>query len=125
MKKILVLTIVMVFCATGLSAAIKKPGIIREQISVSSADIVENAINEASLKDKWNIARLGGHNVIYATIDAGECILTVKITYTKQNYIIEYKETNLNLNDEDDNIVINSTYNNKVKALSRNILKNL
>ncbi|MCL2389898.1 MAG: hypothetical protein FWD54_03245 [Endomicrobia bacterium] len=125
MKKILVLSFVLTFCASGLFAALKKPGVIREKVSVPSAESVEDAINKACSGDNWKAVKLNGHNVIFATVDANECILTAKITYTKQNYVIEYRESNLDLDDEDDNAVINSTYDNKIAELNTSILKNL
>ena len=114
----------MVFFSAGLFAAPKQPGTIREKISVSNTGIIEDAVNKASLEDNWKIVKLKGHNVIFATVDAGECILSIKITYTEKDYVIEYKGSNLSLLDDcAENALVNLTYNNKVTALNNNVLK--
>ncbi|MCL2484567.1 MAG: hypothetical protein FWF00_00940 [Endomicrobia bacterium] len=126
MKKILVLLLVMVFCTAGLYAAVKKPATIREKVSVSSANVIENAINKACAGKEWDIVKLDGHNVIFATVDTPKCVVTAKIVYTNQGYTIEYRESNLDFDDEEENEIINATFNAKIaQYLNSSILRNI
>ena len=125
MKKVLVLLLVLAFCSTGLFAAVKKPAVIREKVAVSSAKIIEDAINKACSGKEWAVTNISD-SVIFATVETPECIMTVKLIYTKQGYTIEYRESNLDFDDEHDNATINATYNVKIaQELNNDILKNI
>ncbi|MCL2484568.1 MAG: hypothetical protein FWF00_00945 [Endomicrobia bacterium] len=125
MKKLLISLFILAFCAGGLFAAFKKPGDIRERVSVPSAKTIENAIRKACSIHNLKAVKLDGHNVIFVTTETDECILTVRITYTDTNYIIEYRESNLDEEDEEDNQIIRKVYTNKITELNNAILKNI
>lgn len=123
MKKIFVLSFVLLFCSAAVFAASKNPDTITASLSVKNKSAVYNAVLKGCGERGW-IPSKSGENEITAALDIRGHHVTVRIPYDEQGYKIIYKDSrNMNYNAKRN--TIHPKYNQWTANLDKSIKNNI
>lgn len=123
MKKILVLSFALLFCASAAFAASRNPDTITTSLSVKQVRTLYDAIVKGCEDRGW-IPSKSANNEITATLDTRGHQVVVKIPYSQAGYEIIYKDSkNMNYNEKKN--TIHPKYNQWTANLDKSIKANI
>jgi hypothetical protein len=119
MKKVVLLSLALLFCSTALFAVSNKTEPVKTQMTVKNVKTIYDAILQGCEDRGW-IPSKSGENEVTATLDTRGHKVVVRIPYSKSGYEIIYKDSK-NMNYSANRGTIHPKYNQWVANLDKSI----